>query len=44
MAFVGFVKECNAGVVILSNYGRGRSGGTDITQHGLSLLNLICGH
>ncbi len=42
MAFVGFVKECNAGVVILSNYGVGRSGGTDITKHGLSLLRLIC--
>jgi D-alanyl-D-alanine-carboxypeptidase/D-alanyl-D-alanine-endopeptidase len=42
MAFVGFVKEYNVGVVILSNYGIGRSGGTDITEHGLSFLRLLC--
>ncbi len=42
MAFIGFVKECNVGVVILSNYQIGRSGGTDITEHGLSLLHLLC--
>jgi D-alanyl-D-alanine-carboxypeptidase/D-alanyl-D-alanine-endopeptidase len=41
MGFVGFVKERNVGVAMVSNYGVGRSGGTDITEYGLRILEMV---
>jgi serine-type D-Ala-D-Ala carboxypeptidase/endopeptidase len=41
MGFIGFVKERGVGVVMLSNYGIGRDGGTDITAYGLKVLEKL---